>query len=298
MARISVIITSYNHRDYLVEAIESVLAQTVRPHEIVVADDDSSDGSVEVIQGYVARYPELVKGVFQAENVGISENRNAALHAATADLVAVLDGDDRYLPDNLERQLAALQQRPGAGCSYSNLYFVDSQGRRIRIRDRVPQPSGDILAYLAAGQMGLLRSMLMSYDLAREAGFFDARFPKHDGYVLSLRLAKVARYAYVFEPLAEYRVHPRGDSKTYSNRPRVGYLRDVMGEVERLIVELPPPERKRVQAIWRGRILRTEVRADLEEGKRLRAAFRALGGLMRHPGALGLLWTRLRKRLL
>ncbi|MBN1953995.1 MAG: glycosyltransferase family 2 protein [Anaerolineae bacterium] len=293
MPQVSVIITSYNHKAYLIEAVDSVLAQTVQPHEIVVADDESSDGSVEVIQGYLSRHPGLVKAVFQPQNVGISENRNAALRAATGDLVAILDGDDRYLPDNLERQLAALERQPQARCAYSNLYFIDPQGTRTKIRDRTPQPSGDVFAHVAAGQMGLLRSMLAPADLVRQAGLLDARFPKHDGYVLSLRLAKMAHYAYVFEPLAEYRVHPQGDSRRYTQRPRVRYLGDVWGEVERLIADAPPETRRRIERAWRARLLRTEIRADLEEGKRLRAGLRALGGLARHPGVIRRLWARL-----
>src|SRR5262245_56185453 len=118
--RISIIITSYNHRAYLVEAIESVLDQTRLPHEIIVADDMSSDGSQDAIREYERRYPGLVRGLLQEHNRGIPGNRNAALRIVTGNYVGILDGDDRFLPHKLETQVAALQQHPRARVVYGN----------------------------------------------------------------------------------------------------------------------------------------------------------------------------------
>lgn len=284
--RVSVIITSYNQQAYLVEAIDSVLVQTLKPHEIIVADDRSSDGSTEVIRDYAARYPGLVKGIYQERNVGISENRNTALRAATGNHVAILDGDDRYLPKNLELQLTALTEHPGARCAYSNLYFIDGSGIRTRIRDVTLQPTGDILSYVAAGQMGLLRSMLIPYDLIEKAGFLDPRFPKHDGFILTLHLAQMAQFAYILEPVAEYRVHAEGDSRSFSARARLGYLEDAYSEVMRLTQQLPSTELQRIRTAWHLRLLHRRMSADLEENKRVRAWLRVATGLIHHPRSI------------
>src|SRR5207253_4678329 len=70
--QISLIITSYNQQEYLREAIESAIDQTLAAFEIIVADDHSTkDGSIETIREYAARYPGLVRALFQEENVGI-----------------------------------------------------------------------------------------------------------------------------------------------------------------------------------------------------------------------------------
>jgi glycosyltransferase involved in cell wall biosynthesis len=283
---VSVIITSYNQKRYLVEAIDSVLAQTSTPHEIIVADDRSTDGSAELIKGYVALYPGLIRGIYQQRNVGITQNRNAALRAATGSHVAILDGDDRYLPNNLKQQLAALTEHPGARCAYSDLFYIDSTGVRMRTRDVTVQPSGDILSYVAAGQMGLLRSMLIPYDLIETAGYLDPRFPKHDGFILTLHLAKMAQFAYVPEPLAEYRVHEEGDSRSFSARARLGYLEDVYSEVIRLTKRLPPTELRRIKTAWHLRLLHRRMIADLEEHQRVRAWLRATASLFRHPSSI------------
>src|SRR5262245_63741348 len=92
--RISVIITSYNHRAYLVEAIESVLGQTHPAHDIIVADDSSRDGYQDTIRDYERRYPGLVRGLLQERTRGTAEYRNAALRLVTGNYVGILDGDD------------------------------------------------------------------------------------------------------------------------------------------------------------------------------------------------------------
>jgi len=103
-ANVSVIVPVYNGATYLAEAIESVLAQTMRPLEIVVVDDGSTDESGEIAQRF-----ELVRYVRQ-ENAGISAARNRGIKAAQGDVLALLDADDVWLPDKLRLQIAALEQ--------------------------------------------------------------------------------------------------------------------------------------------------------------------------------------------
>src|SRR3954453_22774254 len=93
--KVSVIVPVYNGAAYLPEAIGSALAQTVRPLEIVVVDDGSTDDSGRIAQQY-----ELVRYVWQA-NAGISAARNRGIEAAQGDVLALLDADDVWLPDKL-----------------------------------------------------------------------------------------------------------------------------------------------------------------------------------------------------
>ena len=90
-------------------------AQTLPAYEIIVADDASTDGSQDTIRDYMRRYPDLVRGIFQPENVGIPKNRNTALRTVTGNYVGILDGDDTFVPHKLERQVEAHAQT--AGCT-------------------------------------------------------------------------------------------------------------------------------------------------------------------------------------
>jgi glycosyltransferase involved in cell wall biosynthesis len=283
---VSVVLTSYNQRQYLAEALDSVVAQTTKPLEVLVADDASTDGSPELIRSYEALYPGWVKGLFGSTNLGIPRNRTAGLRRASGDYVAILDGDDRLLPGNLAAQLAVLESAPDAGCAYTNVYFVDASGTRTGVRDQAARPSGDVFAHVAAGAMGLLRSMLMRRDLVAEAGFLDERFPRHDGFVLTARLAQACRFQYVAEPLAEYRVHAGGDSRGISPRERAERLAAVWDEVRLLAASRPRRVCRAIDAAWRARLAEWRLRADLLEGRRARALGQLLAAGVRHPASL------------
>lgn len=272
--RVSVIITSYNQERYLKEAIESVVQQSFKAHEVIIADDHSTkDDSVGVIRDYVARYPGWVHGIFHDENIGIPKNRNSALQMVTGDYVAVLDGDDRLLPNFIERHLKALAENSDAGCSYGNRYQMDTMGQRIRVRNVTAEPSGDLFAYIAAGRMGILRSLMARYDLVRVAGYFDESFIHHDGFILSLRLAKLTKFTYVPEPVMEKRTHQGGFSKTISHQERIRCFEDVRAEILKLSTHLPRSEAQTIGEIWFRRILKLRLAEDLAEGRKSEAVW-------------------------
>ena len=102
--KISAVIPCYNAQAFVGEAIDSVLAQTRAPDEIVVIDDGSTDASAEVVRGYGAR----VRLVAQ-NNSGIAAARNQALSNASGDWIAFLDADDVWPHDSLASRVAALE---------------------------------------------------------------------------------------------------------------------------------------------------------------------------------------------
>lgn len=106
---VSVIIPVHNGEDYLGEAIESALAQTYGPIEIIVVDDGSTDGSADV-----ARSHKEVQYIYQP-NRGAAAARNTALEASRGEFVAFLDADDLWLPDKLKVQVGHLFANPRFG---------------------------------------------------------------------------------------------------------------------------------------------------------------------------------------
>jgi len=264
--QISLIITSYNQQEYLREAIESAVDQTVAAFEIIIADDHSTkDGSIETIHEYAARYPGLVRGLFQEENVGIPKNRNSALRMVKGNYVAILDGDDRLLPKFIERHGAALTANPQAHVSYSNRYDINQLGER-RPRYRSLQPSGEVLAFIARGRKGILRSMVVKYDLVKAAGFLDENHFYYDGFILTLHLAKVTPFVYLPEPLMEKRDHAGGVSKGFSFSEKKRCFQDVLAEVMRVAAELPKKDKRAISKAWLEKISELSVKAKIEEG--------------------------------
>jgi len=264
--QISLIITSYNQQEYLREAIESAIDQTVAASEIIVADDHSTkDASIETIREFTAKYPGLVRGLFQEKNVGIPKNRNSALRMVKGDYVAIVDGDDRLLPRFIERHGDALAANPQAHVTYSNRYDINQRGER-RTRDRSPEPSGDVLAYIARGRRGILRSMVAKYDLVKAAGFLDENYYYHDGFILTLHLAKLTSFVYLPEPLMEKRDHPGGVSKGISFSERERCFQDVLAEVMRVTEELPEKDKRAIRKEWLAKISELSVKVKIEQG--------------------------------
>jgi glycosyltransferase involved in cell wall biosynthesis len=102
---VTVMIGVYNCEDYLAEAIDSVLAQTYEPVELVVVDDGSTDGTAEVARSYGDRLR-----FAQQERGGMGAGRNHAVSLAQGDYFAFLDADDRFRPAKLEQQMAAFER--------------------------------------------------------------------------------------------------------------------------------------------------------------------------------------------
>ena len=104
---ISCIVPVFNGERYVTEALDSILAQTYRPVEIIVADDGSTDGTAAV----VAKYGQQVRYVWQP-NAGPGAARNLGLSMAQGEFVAFLDADDVWHPEKLTRQMTRFQARP------------------------------------------------------------------------------------------------------------------------------------------------------------------------------------------
>jgi glycosyltransferase involved in cell wall biosynthesis len=279
--RVSVVITSYNRRDYLVEAVESVIAQTLRPHEILIADDHSTDGSVEVIRGYEQRHPGWIKGVLQPTNLGIPRNRNAGLRQVTGNFVGILDGDDLCLPDKLARQYEALQRQPGAGVAYGNFERIDPQGRGLGLHFQQPQPEGEVLADVAELKFGVLRTLVADVREVRKAGLMDERFPKLDGLWLSIRLAASCRFAYADSVLVRKREHPASDSRTSSWQEKLSDLEGIFAELQPLLARVPEARARRIRRAWARHILRIRMERSRERGGRLGTALLGARGWAR-----------------
>ncbi|HOF08827.1 MAG TPA: glycosyltransferase [Opitutaceae bacterium] len=110
--RVSILIPSFNAARWLPETLGSVIAQTWREIEIVVIDDGSTDGSLEIAQTYAARHPRLIRVGAQA-NAGAAAARNHGLRLATGDLIKFLDADDLISPTSIESQVERLHGHPG-----------------------------------------------------------------------------------------------------------------------------------------------------------------------------------------
>lgn len=138
--RVSVLMAIFNTSAFLSEAIESVLAQTLTDFELILIDDGSMDDCAALIREFAARDARIV-AEFQ-ENRGISAATNRALRLARAPYVAILDSDDRMMPERLAMQAAYLDGHPDVTAIGSQWFTMDTDSR-INGLDRHAQHSHD-----------------------------------------------------------------------------------------------------------------------------------------------------------
>ncbi len=138
LPKVSVILITYNHRDYIEQALESVLKQqTDFPIEILIGDDASTDGTSDIICRYCEQYPDLIRADIRAENVGATRNAYLLLQKARGEYLASLEGDDYWTdPLKLQKQVDLLDSHPEwIGCTHQ-IACVDQNGEPV---SRAPQ---------------------------------------------------------------------------------------------------------------------------------------------------------------
>jgi glycosyltransferase involved in cell wall biosynthesis len=132
-ATISCIVPVYNGARFLGAALDSILAQSLPPTEVIVVDDGSTDATVDVVDAY-ARHVQYVR----QENAGPAAARNRGIGLASGDFLSFLDADDLWHPNKLERQLAALESDPEAGICityFQNFWMDELADERLQLRD-------------------------------------------------------------------------------------------------------------------------------------------------------------------
>jgi len=135
-ANVSYIMPVYNGEQYIAEAIDSLLAQTLPPIQIIIIDDGSTDGTAEI----VARYGDRITSIHQT-NAGQSAARNHGVRLAKTPFVAFLDADDLAHPQKLQCQLQRFNERP-------NLQLCDGYIRNFWSPELTPNQRSNDLQYL------------------------------------------------------------------------------------------------------------------------------------------------------
>ncbi len=204
---VSVLIPAYNVECYVADAIESALAQTYPKVEIVVVNDGSTDHTTAAIAPYRDRIVYV-----EQENRGLAGARNTGIRAASGSVLALLDADDLWLPERLERCIPILTARPEIGLVTSDAYVIDETVRTTKRcygdRRRYPFPAReDEQLDEIARRNFLFISVVFRRELVERCGSFDESMQRAEDYELWTRfLLSGSRAAFVPDPLGYYRV--------------------------------------------------------------------------------------------
>ncbi|NDP23124.1 MAG: glycosyltransferase [Paludibacter sp.] len=230
---VSVIVTTYNRTDYLKLTLESVFNQTFTDFEIIVIDN----GTANNLNEQLCNQFEKVK-YFKIENSGgPARPRNVGIREAQGKFIAFLDDDDLWLPDRLERQVAILERKSDYGLVHSCCEVIDENGKlKNQVIGRPGTPDvkhGDVSLRMMGNWTIMMPTPLMRKEVIDRVGFFNEEMPSAGEDVeFWVRCSFEAKFYYIDESLAQYRVHSgniSGSSAKYIELPL--YLKKVLSEV-------------------------------------------------------------------
>lgn len=193
--QISVIIPTYNRRKWIGRSIRSVLEQTYPPTEIIVVDDGSSDGSIEYI---LENFP-LVQYV-QQSNQGVSSARNRGIRLANSKWIALLDSDDEWTPEKLEKQVQAIQEEPDYHFCHTGEIWIRN-GVRVNQMKKHQKYGGHIFEKCLDRCRMSPSSVLFHKSILEQVGWFDENLRVCEDYDLWLRVTAKYPILYLKEPL-------------------------------------------------------------------------------------------------
>jgi len=198
-----VVIPTFNHARFVVQAVESVLAQTYPCVEILVVDDGSTDETRAVIEPVRGR----ITYIYQ-ENKGVSAARNAGIRAAKGEYLVFVDADDWIPPEKLAVQVAVLEERPGIGLVYSAWQHTD-EGNRWVLDEVRPRAPGQLLETMLRHACSFfpVGSPLVRSECFKRVGLFDESLTSAEDTDMWVRLTLAGyEFAYVDRPLYRYRM--------------------------------------------------------------------------------------------
>lgn len=206
MSSVSVVIPTYNYGRFIAEAIKSALDQTLKPIEVIVVDDGSTDDTAEIVRGF----GEAVRYIRQ-ENAGVCAARNRGVAESSGELIAFFDADDTWEPTKIEKQTALFSSDPQIGLVHCGMREFDSE-------------TGVTLDFLLDGLDGWVADELLLWEepvitgpggaimvprkVFDEVGGFDTRLKVGEDCDFCYRVARRYKVGFVREPLVNYRSHP------------------------------------------------------------------------------------------
>lgn len=220
---VSVIIPAYNARDFVLDAVNSVLAQDYRPLEVVLVDDGSDDGTADLVRDQAPAVR-----VIRQSNAGAAAARNRGLNEASGELICFLDADDGWFPGKLKAQVAHLLANPDVGLVYHQwlVWHPDADGVH-RLPEAPPVPTA---APVVAAESGWIyhrllldcllhtSTVMIRRVIAEQVGGFDTELQVGEDYDYWLRASRLCRIDKLDAVYSFYRGDVSG-SLTHSPKP-------------------------------------------------------------------------------
>lgn len=216
---VSVVMTSYNHENYISQAIESVLNQTYSNFEFIIVDDASIDKSRDIIEAYKKR-DTRIQAIYHESNKGISKTTNDGFEIARGKFIAYMQSDDVWKSEKLEKQVCVLEKDESI-VVWSDAIIIDANGNATGrlftqlLGSSTRQKSGDIFLELVRSNFICAQSAIFEAKIIEKIEF-DSKLAYLNDYKFMLDVAKSHHFYFIPEPLVKYRIH--GNNSILKNK--------------------------------------------------------------------------------
>lgn len=199
---VTVLMPVFNGMEYLAEAINSILQQSFKNFELLIINDGSTDGSIDLIKSFTDTRIRIIQN---EKNYGLVYTRNRGLKEARGKYIAMLDCDDLALSNRLSLQVNFLNQNPNYGLVGSQILMIDAGGQQVGKEDY--NAHSDLIPsilffnnYLAQSSVMIRQDLIKNYEYQKE-------YPPAEDYDLWVRLSRVTKIKILQKPLVKYRLH-------------------------------------------------------------------------------------------
>lgn len=213
---LSVCVRTHNQTQFIREALDSVLLQrTTFPFEIIVSDDASMDGTVEILKEYQNVHPYKIRLLLSEKNIGGPENLKRVIEASNAKYITCLDGDDFYTDEyKLQKQVNFLEAHPEYAACFHNTWYADSKGRLCGLFNRPDfHAVHDAREFIRERWFVPIHSAVLRREYIEFPEWYNTVM--NDDYVVHLSVAKHAPYYYMPDVMVAYRHHGNNTSHAY-----------------------------------------------------------------------------------
>lgn len=230
MHKFSIITTTYQHEKFIGATIDSIIAQSFTDWELLVGDDSPDDKTWNIIQLYIEKYPDKIRGWHHSPNKGIVENMNFLLSQVSPDseYMGFLEWDDTYRPDCLIKKLEIFKKYPEVALVYSDIDFMNwdserihqwllsSQGVRFYQNERIPHDTyiGSRNPLMVSYSSVAIRKSSLDQFLPIQS-LTDSKVYAVSDYDLFFRLSCAYPVYGIQESLTQYRRHSNNLSSNY-----------------------------------------------------------------------------------
>jgi len=216
--RISIAMATYNGAAFLREQLDSIIAQSRLPDELIVCDDQSTDETVQILRDYAGRSPFPIRVEINEKRLGSTKNFEKAIGLCSGDIIALSDQDDVWMPHKLETIEGRFEREADLGLLFSNGFLIDERGNRLqgdmwsrfKFSERLQRLFVDCRVY----DLLLSWSFITGATIAFRSQFQSLILPVPDGVRtfihdrwIAILIAAVARVDFIEDKLISYRLH-------------------------------------------------------------------------------------------